>query len=304
MPAMPEHSFPPRIYPHVLWVWVHAGLTSGWGVALYATVCVLPSVWNDGFVFSFILGLGLFLALLFWLSAAAFCRRLSLLFRHPELSLSSGGIRIRCYRNGFRTLFKPWYIWQGQLIAWSDFRGCRVERVGFGDFLLLRKSLVVAAAASELEVTWGMFKPRVERLQREILDYYQLTVLAPDKEEVRVPEFLRRLFQAPVVFASPRLGRNEIFLSILILPVVGAYLVLRLAPDYGLARPLAGYAVFVGVAVPVAILVTRAWIRATRFIQLSADGISIGPDAASARLIPWHGLAFARVHQFGSQPSH
>jgi hypothetical protein len=288
---------------HVVLAGLNLVLATALGVAVRSLVGGLIAGEDQGDARWIVGALAAVLALLFWLTATAALRRLTLLFRHPTLNLSPDGIFVRCYRHGWRVWFLPWFPWVERRIAWTDFRGCRVERVMLYDVLPVRKSLVIESIGPDIEITWGMFQPGVERLQTDILDYHQLEVVKPAAESARVPDFLRLLFRTPRVFSARRLGRTEVAGTAIVLPAVGVLFCLHFA-QYGLATAIGAYVVLATAAVAIGVAMIARWIRATRFIQLGPHGLAVGPDAGSARLIPWDDLALVRVHAVaGSPPS-
>ncbi len=299
---MNERHFQPAVIRHLFLLGLNAALTLAFDASVASLAGSIISGEDEGAALLIVLALAAVTALLLWLATAALLRRLTLFCRTPELSLSSDGIHVRCYRHGFRVLFTPWFPWQEQRIAWTDFRGCRIHQVLFYDVLPVRKSLFLESSGPVVEITWGMFRHSVARLQAEILDYHQLEVLRPAGESARVPEFLGLLFRTPLVFSGPRLGRSEVPGTILALVAAGVLFCLHFR-EFGLATALAAYLSLAGLAIGGGAAVLSRWIRKTRFIRLNSEGLSVGPDVETACLIPWAELALVRVHAAGGTPS-
>ncbi len=294
---------PPAWIPHVVLALVHGLIAAGCGAGAYAFVRGLVEPHGDTGGGLLVAGIAALLASLCLLSALAFLRRIDVLLHRPRLELSPAGIAVRCYQPGWRALFRPRFRRFERTLAWRDFRGCRTEKAAAYEVIPIQQSLILESTGAPLEITWGAFRPGVDSLQREILDYWQLQIVKPAGDDARIPEFLRRLYATPVVFAGPRLGRAEIAGTILAVPVVAAVVCLHLRA-LGFATALAVAGVLLAVGLTVGALLLRQWIAATRFIRLSTDGIAIGPEERRARLIPWPDLLFARAHALaGSPPS-
>jgi hypothetical protein len=166
----------------------------------------------------------------------------------------------------------------------------------------IKKCLRITASAGAVELTWGMFRPGVERLQGEILDYLHFEVAAPARESARVIEFLQAVFRTPAVFPGPRLGRGEVAATPFA-AALGAALVYLIAPDGHAATAAIAFLGLEVLAIAITLACVRRWIRASRFIELSGEGLAVGPDAGSARRIPWQDISLARVHCLAGAPA-
>jgi hypothetical protein len=272
----------------VIVVW-DAGLAAAFGAVVFSMLAGPP------LAIAYIVGA--VAALLFWLSAAALLRHAFVLIRRPQLCLSPEGIFLRYYKSGFRAFVFPHFRLEERRIAWADFRGCRTESALLNLAVPLYKSLVIESTGPRIEFGWMTFRPGVERLQKEILDYLQLTVQKPARESARVPEFLSRLFSRPKTFPGPRIRRFEVVAAVAASALLGLALYLQWNRQdsnvAGAAYAMIGTVVFVS-----AVGFPLQWriMRAQRFIQLNASGIAVGPEERSARLMRWHDILLVRVH--------
>lgn len=296
-----RRAFPPAWIPHVVLALFLGGLALACGAGAAGLIMELVRRSQGTGARLLIAGLAALLAACAALCLLGLCRRVAILVRRPRLELSPEGILVCCYQPGWRAVLRPVYRWLERMIPWADFRGCRTDRVSVYEVIPVEQKLTLETRGDPVEITWGMFRPGVAALEREILDYWQLQIAKPAAEDARIPEFLQRLYARPVVFAGPRLGRAEIAGSILAVPVAGAVFCLHLR-DLGFATALALYGVLAVVALVAGALWLRQWIGSTRFIRLGADGIAIGPEERRARLIPWPELALARVHTPAGRP--
>ena len=231
------------------------------------------------------------------LSAAALSRHVFLLVRHPQLHLSPEGIFLRYYKSGFRAFFLPHFRLEERQIAWADFRDCRTESVLLHFWVPIHKQLIVESSGPRIEFGWMTFRPGVEKIQKEILDYLQLTVQKPARESARVAEFLGLLFRQPKTFPGPRIRRFEVFAAVAAAALCGLILYLQ----WNKEDPSVMGAVYamVGTAAAVSVVgfpLQLRIMRAQSFIQLNASGIAVGPEERSARLISWSDILLVRVH--------
>jgi hypothetical protein len=292
---MPDlREFKPRVVPHCALAVLHGGLATAFGAGLYSLLHGLVAGDENGAVLAIACALAVVFAALFGLSAAALSRRVSLLFRLPRLTLSPQGLFARVYHLGFPALFRLWFRSSERFVAWAAFRDCEIRRVVIAE-VPVKKSMLIESTGLPIEITWGMFAGGIEHLKSEILDFRDLAIVQPAREAARVPEFLSLVFRRPVIFSSSRLGRTEIAATIIVVPVAVGLIGLHLA-RFGFANALAFAALLTVAAVTVGAFILRRWISDTRFIQLSGDGITVGPSPQGARLIPWTELASVRVH--------
>jgi hypothetical protein len=286
----------PAIVSHVAMVVLDAGLAAAFGAVVF-------SMWTGpSLAIAYIVGAVAVLPL--WLCTATLLRHAFMLVRRPQLRLSPGGIFLRYYKSGARAFFFPHFRLEERRIAWADFRGCRTESVLMQLVVPIHKTLIIESSGPRIEFGWLTFRPGVERLQKQILDYLQLTVQRPAREAARVSEFLSQLFRRPKTFPGPRIRRFEVVAAVAAAALCGLLLYLqwnRENPNVmGAVYTMAGTTVFV-CAVGFPLQLRR--MRAQRFIQLSAFGIAVGPDERSACLIPWRDILLVRVHPgSASQP--
>jgi hypothetical protein len=238
------------------------------------------------------------------LSVTALLRHAFVLFRRPQLRLSSGGIFVRYYKSGFRAFLWPHFRLEERQIDWADFRGCRTESVLLHLSVPIYKKLIIESTGPRIEFGWMTFRPGVEQLQKEILDYLQLTVQKPARELARVSEFLSLLFRQPKTFPGPHIRRFEVVAAVAASALCGLLLYLEFKKEdpnvMGAVYAMAGTAVAVSV---VGFPLQLRRMRAQRFIQLSSSGIAVGPEERSARLIAWSDILLVRVHDGSvSQP--
>jgi len=295
-PAADARDYGPRILPHLLLLGLQANLAVLFWLGLWQLLPGLLLGQEEGELLAIVAGLALVMAALFTLSALAASRRLALLFQHPRLRLAPDGIHVRWYRLGWRALLRPRFAWEERRVPWAEFRGCRIERIEFPEFVPWSKRLILATAGPEIPLTWGMFEPSVETLQRDLLDYLQLSVRRAERDAARVPQLQRLLYRQPVALRCIRVGRSEVFLSIIGLLVVAAYFAVHFGPSLGYLRALELYVVLAAAGLAIGYVIWRRWVGATRFIELREGGLSLGPSAQEARLIAWEEIAFARVH--------
>jgi hypothetical protein len=289
-------EFKPAIIFHVVMVILAAGLVAGFGAGAFSLFS------GDPLAIAYIVGA--VMALLGWLSVVSLLKHGFLLVRRPQLRLSPDGIFLRYYKSGFRAFFLPCFRLEERRVAWADFRGCRTESALLNLVVPIYKSLIIESTGPRIEFGWMTFQPGVEQLQKEILDYLQLTVQKPARESARVSEFLSLLFRRPKTFPGPRIRRFEVVAAVAASALCGLLLYLQWNKEdpnvRGAVYAMAGTTVLV-CAVGFPLQIRR--MRAQRFIQLSASGIAVGPEERSARLIPWSSILLVRVHAgSASQP--
>jgi hypothetical protein len=279
----------PAIIFHLLMIIWAAGLAVGFGAGAFSLFS------GDPLAIAYIVGA--VMALLGWLSVVSLVKHIFLLVRRPQLRLSPEGIFLRYYKSGFRTFIFPRFQLAERQIAWADFRGCRTESALLHLAVPIYKSLIIESTGPRIEFGWMTFRPGVEKLQKEILDYLQLTVQKPARESARVSEFLSLLFRRPKTFPGPRIRRFEVVAAVAASALCGLLLYLQWNKEdpnvKGAVYTMAGTTVFV-CAVGFPLQIRR--MRAQRFIQLSASGIAVGPEERSARLIAWSSILLVRVH--------
>jgi hypothetical protein len=279
----------PAIIFHLVMVILDAGLVLGFGA------CAFSLFSGDPLAIAYLVGA--ITVLLLWLSVVSLLKHVFLLVRRPQLRLSSDGIFLCYYKPGLRRLFLPRFRLEERRIAWAEFRGCRTESALLHLVVPVYKSLVIESTGPRIEFGWMTFRPGVEQLQKEILDYLQLTVQKPARESARVSEFLGLLFRQPKTFPGPHIRRFEVIAAVAASALCGLLLYLQFNKEdpnvRGAVYAMAGTTVAV-CAVGFPLQIRR--MRAQRFIQLSASGIAVGPEERSARLIPWSSILLVRVH--------
>jgi hypothetical protein len=279
----------PAIIFHVVMIPLAGGLAVGFGAGAFSLFS------GDPLAIAYIVGA--VMALLGWLAVVSLLKHGFLLVRRPQLRLSPDGIFLRYYKTGIRAFFIPRFRLEERQIAWADFRGCRTESAQLHLVVPIYKSLIIESTGPRIEFGWMTFRPSVEKLQKEILDYLQLRVQKPARESARVAEFLSLLFRRPKTFPGPHIRRFEVVAAVAASALCGLLLYLQFNkenPDVmDAVYAMAGTTVFV-CAVGFPLQIRR--MRAQRFIQLSAAGIAVGPEERSARLIPWNSILLVRVH--------
>ncbi|HXA14270.1 MAG TPA: hypothetical protein VNW23_04015 [Opitutaceae bacterium] len=279
----------PAIIFHVVVASLDTGLAVLFGVGVYSLFSGDPLAIAD------IVGAVMVLPL--WLFTAALARHVFLLARRPQLRISPDGIFLRYYKSGFRSFLFPHFRLEERMIAWADFRGCRTESVLLHLVVPIHKKLIIESTGPRIEFGWMTFRPGVEKIQKELLDYLQLTVQKPARESARVAEFLGLLFRQPKTFPGPRIRRFEVVAAVAAAALCGLMLYLQ----FNKQDPNLKGAVYamVGTAVAVSVVGFPLQLRimsAQRFIQLSVSGIAVGPEERSARVIAWSDILLVRVH--------
>jgi len=225
---------------------------------------------------------------------AVVSRNLHALFAAPHLRLSLTGISLRYWRRiWFLTLWRFHHRIIDCEIPWSQYAGCRTYTHsvnGIPD----RKDLIIETSQGSHVIGWDVFRPSVHRIQAAMLDFIETRFRQPAREEVRSHELCRRRFQTPLVIA-PHVVRWRGALQFLGAAVVSGAVIAWLVPGF----PATGWTwIPVLLLIPVIIQFhLHQSGRGTRHLELRAEGLVVGPKPATARVIGWDDIQFARIHR-------
>ena len=230
-----------------------------------------------------------------WPFLALLLRNYRALVVRPELTLLAEGIHVRYWEPvtfPSWAMFRPTYRMRDLTVPWGEFRGCRTFTHSVNSIPHF-KSVIITAAAGELEIGWDVFSPGVSRIQTRILDYFDSRMLRLAREAARLSEFQRRRFGEPLDYSGKVSGSTlaVVFLTITVAAI--GVLQLLLPPFYDTAW------VWIPIGTGfVGLYALHDWWqgRPFRHIQLEADGLAMGPSAGAARLIPWDQILFVRRH--------
>ncbi len=196
----------PAVIFHVVMVIWAAGLAALFGAGAFSMFS------GDPLAVAYIVGA--VLALLSWLSAVSLLKHVFLLVRRPQLRLSPDGILCAITSPAFARSFFPVSGWRSGGLP-GPISAAAARRAPLLNLAVpIYKSLVIESTGPRIEFGWMTFRPGVETLQKEILDYLQLAVQKPARESARVAEFLSLLFRQPKTFPGPHIRRFEVVAAV------------------------------------------------------------------------------------------
>jgi hypothetical protein len=219
-------------------------------------------------------------------------RNMRALFVKPEMILTPDGFRVSSWRGvGFLGIFLPYYRMKQHVVPWEDF----VESVKYthkvNGITMDQELRLTIKGVGLIAFGWDVFKPSVEKMQRTILDYIDERFRAPKRAEGRLAEFQRKRWMEPLVIR----GDNVPLWLVLAFWALTAGFAVAVYRD-GAAHDWVGFCAVCSLII--AFMLTQHWRKAERcrHVALTADGLSVGPNAMKCRVVPWDDIRFVRAH--------
>ncbi len=231
--------------------------------------------------------------------AAAAMRNVHGLVARPHLILTPEALHLRYWpRVGLLRMFLPLYVLRNCTIPWREYAGCRTFRHRLNGITTWR-SLILETTTQVHEIGWDHFRPSVDRLQEEILDYIEFTFHQPVREEMEVAQFCRARYQTPLQVAARRTGVAAP-VALVLLTALACGLIAMLVPSF----PNTGWMWIPGILAFLTVVCIYTAIEqhmqgsGKRVVLLGGEGIALGNTPDALQVISWEQIAFARPRTF------